>query len=155
MKYIQKDITTVERGIIAHGVNCQHAMGSGVALAIRNKWPIVYKKYMAAPKGKVMLGTSQLIEVGTPNSDSLFVANCYTQVFYGRGGGKYASAAAVEQSLRQTLTACDWYDLDLYLPKIGAGLGGLDWDKDVVPRIESLNEDFSRVNIIVCQIGNK
>lgn len=45
MKYIKKDITTVNWGIIAHGVNCRGRMSSGVAAAIRSKWPIVYDKY--------------------------------------------------------------------------------------------------------------
>ena len=42
MKYIVQDITTVEPpGIIAHGVNCQNIMGSGVAKALFQKWPLV------------------------------------------------------------------------------------------------------------------
>ena len=31
--------------IIIHQVNCQGAMNSGVAKAIREKWPIVFDKY--------------------------------------------------------------------------------------------------------------
>lgn len=31
--------------VICHQVNCQGAMNSGVAKAIREKWPVVYKAY--------------------------------------------------------------------------------------------------------------
>jgi len=42
---IKKDVTTVTKGVVAHGVNCQGAMGSGVAGAIRRKWPSVFIEY--------------------------------------------------------------------------------------------------------------
>lgn len=32
-------------GILVHGCNCKGVMGSGVAAAIRNRWPDVYKAY--------------------------------------------------------------------------------------------------------------
>lgn len=34
MKIINKDITTLKKGILLQQVNCQNAMGSGVAKAI-------------------------------------------------------------------------------------------------------------------------
>lgn len=43
--YIVMDITTATRGIVVHGVNCQGVMGSGVALAIRTKWPQIFESY--------------------------------------------------------------------------------------------------------------
>ena len=51
MDFIQKDITTERHGLIIHGVNCQGVMGSGVALAIRNKWPVVYDEYKKHRQG--------------------------------------------------------------------------------------------------------
>ena len=76
MNMIEKDITTVESGFILHGVNCQRTMGSGVAKAIRAKWPKLYKEY----KNTIpMLGKVQLIHI---NAD-LWVINCFTQEYYG------------------------------------------------------------------------
>jgi O-acetyl-ADP-ribose deacetylase (regulator of RNase III) len=37
-RYIQGDITETELDFIAHGVNCQNTMGSGVAKALFTKW---------------------------------------------------------------------------------------------------------------------
>lgn len=39
MNIIKKDITTIDEGVILHQVNCQNAMGSGVAKALFSKWP--------------------------------------------------------------------------------------------------------------------
>ena len=151
IKTIIKDITTVDWGIVAHGVNCQHKMGSGVALAIRKKWPKVYESYMASPKGKTMLGTAHCINLN-PALDNLFVVNCYTQNFYGYGGGKYADAEAVRKSLTKVYELADYYDLDVYLPKIGCGLGGLSWEKEVFPIIKELDNKFERVNnTFICE----
>jgi len=78
VKY-RSDITEVERGIILNGVNCQHRMGSGLAKAIYTKWPIVRQMYMKHP---AELGRAILIQV----EHGLWVANCYTQKFYGFDG---------------------------------------------------------------------
>jgi len=148
IEYVHKDITTVTMGVIAHGVNCQHAMGSGVAKAIKEKWPIVYDRYMNAPKGKAMLSSCHVINVGM--GDELFVANCYTQVFYGKNG-RFADPKAIELSLWDAYAWADMYHLPLYIPKIGAGLGGLDWEKEVEPIIKFADSKWSRVNTYVCE----
>lgn len=149
MKEIKKDITHVTLGIIAHGVNCQRVMNSGVARTIRQKWPVVYEKYKSLPmSGKALLGTTQFVSVS--DNDSLWVANCFTQLFYGYGGGKYASIPAIKSSLHQTFKYADFYSLPVYLPKIGCGLGGLDWDTEVKPIVEKLDDEFDRIDTFVC-----
>ncbi len=154
IEVIKKDITTVECGVVGHGVNCQHAMGSGVALAIKTKWPIIYERYMEAERGAKMLGTADCVNIN-PAFDDLFVCNCYTQNFYGRGGGRYACLTAVRESLEAIFELAREHDLDVYLPKIGAGLGGLDWDTEVLPIIESIdtthNKDY--ITTYICEWG--
>ena len=144
---INQDITTVERGIIAHGVNAQGAMGSGVAGAIRKKWPIVYKEFKKMPTGKQMMGKMHLISVN--DDDTLFVANCYTQEFYGHSG-KFADPLAIQESLYLVFESADFRGLPVYLPKIGAGLGGLSWEIEVVPVILSVTDVWSNVDTFVC-----
>lgn len=149
IEYIKKDVTTTELGIVAHGVNCQRTMGSGVALAIRKKWPTAYSAYMDNPGGKAMLGTCQLVSIY--DDESLWVANCYTQVFYGKNG-KFANADAVGRSMSTCLRYADVFGLPVYMPRIGCGLGGLDWDKEVLPQLEAVSEEFNRVLIYVCDL---
>lgn len=150
MQYIERDITTVERGVIAQGVNCQHAMGSGVALAIMRKWPRVYEAYMANLFGGQMLGTAHLINVG---NDDLWIANCYTQEYFGSDGKQYASAEAIHDAFGFVFEHARIYKLPLYLPQIGAGLGGLDWELDVEPIINQYDETFETVDTTICLWG--
>ena len=148
---IQKNILDIDEGMIAHGVNCQHAMGSGVALAIKTKWSSIYDDYMSNP---CVLGAARTIEVG-PN---LWVANCYTQEFYGRKSFKYADPRAIYSSLRESLGWLSMYreksgkSFSLYMPQIGCGLGGLDYNKEVKPLLEELVWWFPSTDIFVCSL---
>lgn len=148
IEYLHRNVTNVRMGIIAHGVNCQGAMGSGVALAIKEKWPEVYVAFKRAPTGKVMLGTAHLINVS--DDDTLFVANCYTQLFYGKNG-RFASPKAIEDSLHSVYQWGDYHHLDVYMPKIGAGLGGLSWKTEVEPVVRDVAGHWSRVNTYICE----
>ena len=152
IEYLKKDVTTVEMGIIAHGVNCQHAMGSGVAGAIRAKWPIVYDKYILQPKGKAMLGVCHMVRI-YEGRDDLFVANCYTQHMYGYGGGPYADAQSVMFAFDVLGRQAYYLNLPVYLPPIGCGLGGLNWERDVKSILERTAEKYERVNFYVCDIN--
>ena len=150
-KQIIKNILTVTHGIIAHGTNCRHAFGSGMAGAIKKKWPIVYESFMQQGKGEKMLGTSYLVRVNDDDLSPLWVANCYTQLDYGHMNIKYASPNAIYTALDNVLTLAKFFDVPVYMPKIGAGLGGLDWSLDVEPIISKLEEEHDTV-ITVCNL---
>lgn len=145
VKYLKKDVTMIEHGIIAHGVNCQGVMGSGIAKAIRNKWPVVFTEYSKEPTGPEMLGLIAMVYI----ADNLFVANCFTQEFYGKDGKKYASIDAVEKCLIECVFFSKTLALPLYMPKIGCGLGGLDWSREVEPIVNNLAQ---QIEINVCDI---
>lgn len=149
VQYVNMDITTVERGVVAHGVNCSGAMNSGVAKSIRNRWPVVYERFMKYPKGEKVLGEVDFIYI--PNED-VVVANCYTQIFYGYGGGKYADATAIQKTLRKVFQIADLQSYPAYIPKIGCGLGGLSYETDVRPIVESLGDTYKRLHIYVCEL---
>lgn len=153
MKYVvlNKDITTVEDGVIAHGVNCQGVMGSGVAKFIRAKYPQVYERYTANAnaygKSPELLGKCFI--VAADEEYNVLVANCYTQEFYGKDGRQYASIIAVRDSLDQAFMFASAAEKNIYLPRIGCGLGGLDWDSQVGPIVEELI-DKHKVETFVC-----
>lgn len=92
MEIIEKDLLTVEAGVICHQVNCQGVMGSGVALAIRNKWFQVYRDYMAMCSGakpEDLLGRHHSVIVGPDplaRPATLFVCNVFGQLDYNRSG---------------------------------------------------------------------
>jgi O-acetyl-ADP-ribose deacetylase (regulator of RNase III) len=145
MKYIQGDITEQTSGLIIHGVNCQGKMGSGVALAIKTKWPCIYDFYMAHTQGRDALGQIQVI----PIEEGLFVANCWTQEFYGSDGKQYAERSAVRRCLFEAFQFCEDNELVLKTPKIAAGLAGLDWETDVVPLFEMVQTFYPSVEVEV------
>jgi O-acetyl-ADP-ribose deacetylase (regulator of RNase III) len=151
--YIQKDVTTVTRGVVAHGVNCQGKMNSGVAKAIRTKWPKVYERYMtvcnAVDNKSELLGLSHMVNCNEQGND-LFVANCFTQEYYGYDGSPYAKLEAVESSLRYALGFCDGASLPLYMPRIASKLGGLNWDTQIFPLLNRLHEEYT-----VTQLGRE
>lgn len=66
--------------IIAHIVNMQGVMGSGVALQIKEEYPVAYEEYKKAfESGNLKLGT---ISVGTLNNGKKILNIC-AQEFYG------------------------------------------------------------------------
>ena len=148
--YLTKDITTVDGGIVVHGCNCSGGFGSGVAGAIRKKWPHMYEAFIENGTGDHLLGT-----VNTrmpPKGVKTVVLNGYTQLNYGKDGKKYAKPEAISAVL---MTACVWAQTlkeDLYMPKIGAGLGGLDWETEVLPIVEMVSSLYTDVNIHICDI---
>lgn len=131
MQFVKQDITTVEGpAIIAHGVNCQRVMGSGVAKALYTKWPTVRSEYMNRESQK--LGDIQCVVVG----DGIIVVNCFTQQYYGRiRAHRYASAIAVERCLAEVAGG---FPGAIHIPRIGCGLGGLNWEQDVLPILEGI-----------------
>ena len=141
-------LNDAQSGIICHQVNCQGVMGSGIALAIRNKWPIVfeeYKKYVdkklefdgwsgGAPDADSLLGDFLPVQV----DDNLWVGNLFSQCSYGRNPaaqrfGRYTSYDALDICFRNVATWATVMEGDevvlreVHYPQIGCGLGGGDW----------------------------
>ena len=142
---------------ICHQVNCQGRMASGIAKAIRDKWPVVYTEYankyketqdeiwrdcgsfefIPDPSG-VLLGQIQLIDV----SKKQCVINMFAQQFYGYDGKRYTSYDAfwgclglIKQSVPKGSSIGFPY-------KIGCGLGGANWRVIHAMIEEVLDEDY-------------
>jgi O-acetyl-ADP-ribose deacetylase (regulator of RNase III) len=164
VQYIVHDVSKTLEGVVAHGCNCQGVMGSGVALAVRKTWPYAYQRYqemVAAhrelyhPDMSKLLGLSLIVNVGDDQLsriNSLFVANMYTQNYYGGDGRVYADLDAIYTAMNSTMVFCKGAELPLYIPRIGCGLGGLDWDTQVGPVVEQLQLEHD-VQVYVCDLA--
>lgn len=123
---INQDILTVEKGIIAHQVNCQGVMGAGLAKQIKYKFPKswdIYHKACCEYASGALLGECISCQV----KDSLYVAHLFGQFHYG-AKRCYTNYLALESALIQLETLAQKYQLPVYLPyKLGCGLAGGDW----------------------------
>lgn len=142
---------------ICHQVNCQGRMGSGIAKAIRDKWPVVYTEYINKYKetqdqvlryhaglnfmrdtSEVLLGQIQLVDV----SEKQCVINMFAQQFYGYDGQRYTSYDAFDtcvQSIKEYIPKGSSIGFPY---KIGCGLGGANW-RVIHAMIENaLDEDY-------------
>jgi O-acetyl-ADP-ribose deacetylase (regulator of RNase III) len=114
----------------AHGCICQGVMGAGIALGFRQRYPDmfdVYRERCRARPRAFNLGDVILWEpapsVGTPA-----VFNLATQEGVGRG--KQASYQALSAALHEMRALADRAGItSVALPLIGAGLGGLHWER--------------------------
>lgn len=154
MKIIKQNILNINQGIVAHGCNCQGVMGAGVAKAIRSKWPEAFQAYrdacVAKDYSKQLLGACIIVKI--TNCDNLYIANCITQHRYGSDGKVYANIEAIKQAMKKVFEFANTTQLPLYTVKIGCGLGGLTWNKDVKPIFEQLSFEYPFVNFFVCDL---
>jgi len=152
INYVKQDLCEVTKGIVAHGVNCQSKMGSGVAGALKKKYPKIYPSYMemcnTTDNPKELLGVVDFVKI----KEDLIIVNCFTQEFYGYDGKRYADPDAIYNCMRILVSMAANRNLPIYIPKIGCGLGGLDWDKDVKSKIEEAGKRYPDVDIFVCDL---
>ena len=134
IKYHKGNLLDSPDSYIAHGCNAQGVMGSGVAKAIRDKWPEAYDVYKFHQKHfGLRLGTvsKAIIDRIEPRENKCII-NCITQEFYGRDGKQYASYQAIERCMNylgmMTIIGRSPSLKSVSIPKIGCGLGGADWE---------------------------
>lgn len=114
---------------VLHGCNAQGVMGSGVALAVKTKYPSAYLAYIASKQHDGMrLG----VVTFAVQDDCKTIFNGITQQFYGRDGKQYVNYDAVGDVIflinKYAEEGYDGESIPVAMPKIGAGLGGGDWD---------------------------
>ncbi len=142
--YKQGNLLDCTESWILHGCNMQGKMNSGVAKAIREKYPSAYDVYMA---GNMKLGVVTFAN----QDDGKFVFNGITQEFYGKDGKQYVDYAAVKEVMQaiQWFAERPWHIktdefISLAMPTIGAGLGGGDWEV-ISTIIEEESKNFQPV----------
>lgn len=151
LQYANQDITTIQHGIIAHGCNCSGGFGSGVAGAIAKRWPHVREMFLKATPSPTLLGCSHIVWAECPH---IRIANMYTQLKYGTDGQVYADPSAIEKALLFVCQYANDENVPVFIPRIGSGLGGLDWDADVLPRVNNVIQAMGDEcpSITVCDI---
>lgn len=128
IEYIKGNILDAPQTRILHGVNCQNAMGSGVAKVLFEKYPKIKTSYHNHCNNVFIHGGTSKDLLGTYKPvicDDKVIFNAFTQEYYGYDGQKYVSYDAIYEVFNKLS-----YKLktDLAIPKIGCGLAGGNWD---------------------------
>jgi O-acetyl-ADP-ribose deacetylase (regulator of RNase III) len=122
-KYIVGDITQTELKYIAHGVNCQNKMGSGVARALYEKFPSVKEKYHTFCTNTRLSARLGIVQIAPVENDKTII-NMFTQLNYGYDGKRYVNYAAISKCFKSLVGQITE---PIAIPKIGCGLAGGDW----------------------------
>lgn len=145
---------------ICHQVNCQGAMNSGIAKAIRDKWPVVFEKYRdwyigyeawaAAHQNNeykytpadAMLGSIQIVNVNSKQK----VINMAAQGGYGYDGRRYTSYDAFWMCLGEIKHTVPQGSSIAFPDHIGCCRGGANWNV-ILSMIDAVLGDDYEVHI--------
>ena len=124
-----KDIFRSGAQVLVNPVNCVGVMGAGLAKQFREKYPTMYKNYRADCKcGRYRPGWVYMEHV----YDGHFIANMATKNDW-RDPSETKWVIEGIRQLRETLDSTPKLQ-SVAIPRIGCGLGGLDWN-DIRPFI--------------------
>lgn len=140
LKFVLGDITKSDANYICHQVNCQGAMGSGVAKAIKDKWPVVYTDYRRFyESNKPLLNEIQIVAVSTEQS----VINMFAQEYYGYDRNQYTSYDAFWKCLNKIKNTVPKGSKIAFPSKIGCCRGGANWKVILTMISEVLESDYN------------
>ncbi|MEV6671801.1 macro domain-containing protein [Streptomyces sp. NPDC051162] len=113
--------TTEGADALAHGCNCAGAMGRGIAVEFKRRWPRMYGEYRELCRAGG-LSPGQVFPWRT--DDGLWIYNLGTQSHW----RARAEISAVVSSVDRMLNHADAQGVRrIAMPRIAAGLGGLEW----------------------------
>ena len=137
------DLFGLDLPALGHGCNCAGAMGAGIAVVFRKRYPAMYREY----RRRCTAGEFRPGDVFVWEAPDLVVYNLATQPV----PGPTARLDAIEASVRAALADAEVRELPrLGIPRLGAGLGGLDWS-DVAPVLGRVADD-STVELVVVSL---
>lgn len=135
--------------ILMHQVNCQGVMGSGIAAAIKQKYPEHYIDYMDCCGEEYhpidLLGDAVYTDLGSGK----YITGVFGQTDYGKDFKRYTNYVGLAASISN---AFEWFPTEstIIIPKyIGCGLGGGKWA--VVEQLLLDIEEVYNVEFVCCE----
>ncbi|MCX5724248.1 MAG: macro domain-containing protein [Nitrospirae bacterium] len=136
LKEVGGDILLTKADALAHGVAPNDNFGNGLALALREQWPAMYKDFRHysqtfSPKVGELWSWAGV--------GGVRIVNLFTQeaaVSHGSAHPGRATIENVNHCLKALVKAIETEKFtSIALPRLATGVGGLDW-KDVKPLME-------------------
>ncbi|MEZ6128790.1 MAG: macro domain-containing protein [Planctomycetaceae bacterium] len=143
-RFFSADIFQTENNVgLAHGCNCAGAMGKGIAVEFKHRWPAMYTTYKSmCASGEFTLGS---VFLWTDEVSGRTIFNLGTQ----RTWRTKATLDAVETATAKMLERASESGVQaIAMPLVGAGLGGLPAE-DVKQVLMRLSAD-STIDLLVC-----
>ena len=140
MREVEGDLFDSSEAALGHGCNCAGAMGRGIATEFRQRWPEMYDRYrMLCKSGKFQPG-------------DVFVWEAADRIIFNLGTQKSwrskATISAIGSSARRMAALASDRGIDrVAIPRIGSGLGGLEWEDEVRPALLRATE--SQIELVV------
>jgi len=155
IKFVEGNIFTYPGlDAICHGVNCKGIMGAGIAEEIRQKFPLMYNQYvMLCQNGHLRTGMvfvyphfygweSNFEEVKEAGLSAVY--NLATQDY----PGPCAKLEYIRKSVKVMIEDAEHQGIKtIGVPRLGAGIGGLDWN--VVKRLLEELGSSTEVGLVV------
>lgn len=140
-QYIQGDLVAsidafaagkIDRFVMAQGCNCFCTQGSGIAGQLRKYPEVLATDIASGRKGdKDKLGKVSIASIVSEHSDyCVAVVNMYTQYEFGQDkmNVDYRAIGDAFEHVNNLMQIINPQNRVLFIPKIGAGLAGGDWD---------------------------
>ena len=121
--FVQGDMFATPYDVLVNAVNCVGVMGKGLALTFRNKYPNNYTQYAQVCKSKQL------------RPGQIFVTDINGQIIINAATKDHWRDPSYEEWVINTIVhIATWLTLHpsvktIAVPKLGCGLGGLDWNR--------------------------
>lgn len=128
IKYVKGNIFNSECAVLVNPVNCVGVMGKGLALEFKNRYPAMFQTYKKACDTKELRPGQPMLVYGPDKSIVLFPTKYHW---------KERSKIIYIKDALEVVSCCyrSFGIKSIAFPKLGCGLGGLDW-KEVKPLME-------------------
>lgn len=142
VKFVEKSIFDLDVDAIVNPVNCVGVMGGGLALEFKIRYPEMFERYHEACKSNSLIpGSLHMYKTDSGK----YIINFPTKYHYINPSKEEFIVIGLD-----TFTSCyKKFDIkSVAFPKLGCGLGGLDWDSVRVIMESKLNN--LDIDVFIC-----
>ncbi len=127
--YLTNDLFESYAQVLVNAVNTVGVMGKGIALEFKRKYPEMFKEYQALCKS----GVFDIGQLWLYKSPEKWILNFPTK----RDWRDPSKIEYIEAGLKRFVEMYEEEDItSISFPRLGSGLGGLNWENEVQPLME-------------------
>lgn len=129
LEFISGDLLQTTTLYVAQGVatGSQEGLGTGLALKISKKWPDAQQQFKKFTRSNSFEGGDVFVVLHAETRPGIIYIATQPDMYH-------ATLSFLNKGLKNLVKACEKRGIEtVALPKIGAGLGKLDWESEVKP----------------------